>query len=66
MPKFSTAVPQSSTLTVLYFLGLLGVLQEYAEEPFVARLVIAAPAALRHDNLCITRARQKVSSNSLR
>ncbi len=30
MHKFSTAVPQSSTLTALCFLGLLGVLQEYA------------------------------------
>ena len=28
--KLSTAVPQSSTLTALCFLGLLGVLQEYA------------------------------------
>ena len=28
--KLSTAVPQSSTLTALYFLGLLGVLHEYA------------------------------------
>ncbi len=30
MHKFSTAVPQSSTLTALRFLGLLGVLHEYA------------------------------------
>ena len=30
MHKLSTAVPQSSTLTVLCFLGLLGVLHEYA------------------------------------
>ncbi len=33
---------------------LLGVLHEYTCGPFVARLVIAAPAALRHENLCIT------------
>ena len=30
MHKLSTAVPQSSTLTALCFLGLLGVLHEYA------------------------------------
>ena len=30
MHKLSTAVPQSSTLTALYCLGLLGVLHEYA------------------------------------
>ena len=30
MHKLSTAVPQSSTLTPLCFLGLLGVLHEYA------------------------------------
>ena len=30
MHKLSTAVPQSSTLTALRFLGLLGVLHEYA------------------------------------
>jgi hypothetical protein len=30
MHKLSTAVPQSSTLTTLCFLGLLGVLHEYA------------------------------------
>jgi len=54
MHKLSTAVPSSSALTVLCFLGLLSVLHEYAcgalGEPafWVARLVIAAPAALRH------------------
>ncbi len=37
---------------------LFGVLHEYAKGPdpqagALARLVIAAPAALRHDNLCI-------------
>ena len=30
MHKLSTAVPQSSVLTALFFLGLLGVLHEYA------------------------------------
>ncbi len=30
MNRLSTAVPQSSTLTVLCFLGLLGLLHEYA------------------------------------
>ena len=30
MHRLSTAVPQSSTLTALCFLGLLSVLQEYA------------------------------------
>ena len=32
MHKLSTAVPQSSVLTALFFLGLLGVLHEYACE----------------------------------
>ena len=54
MHKLSTAVPQSSTLTVLCFLGLLGVLHEYGlRGPWgtrlrVTRLVIVAPAALRY------------------
>jgi len=58
MHKLSTAVPQSSTLTALCFLGLLGVLHEYACGALgvpawrVTRLVILAPAALRHENLC--------------
>ncbi len=59
MHKFSTAVPQTSTLTALCFLGLLGVLHEYAPAgPCLTRLVIAAPAALRHENLCIFPARK--------
>ena len=29
--------------------------------PFVARLVIAAPAVLRHENLCIIRASQSAN-----
>ncbi len=62
MHKFSTAVPQSSALTALCFLGLLGVLHEYACGPdpqagALARLFIAAPAALRHENLCIVPAK---------
>ncbi len=63
MHRLSTAVPQSSTLTALCFLGLLGVLHEYAcgvrpaKRVPLARLVIAAPAALRYENLCIIPAR---------
>jgi hypothetical protein len=41
MHKLSTTVLQSSALTVLCFLGLFGVLHEYA------------CGALSHDNLCI-------------
>ena len=57
MHKLSTAVPQSSTLTAFCFLGLLGVLHEYAlrgptrKRVPLAGLVIAALAALRHENL---------------
>jgi hypothetical protein len=65
MHRLSTAVPQSSTLTALCFLGLLGVRKSTPAGPdpeagALAGLVIAAPAALRNENLCITPA------NSLR
>ncbi len=66
MHTLSTAVPQSSSVrcapTALCFLGLLGVLHEYAcgarpAAGALAGLVIVAPAALRHENLCIVPAR---------
>ncbi len=62
MHKFSAAVSQSSALTVLCFLALLDVLHEYVCGALgvpawrVARLVIAALAPLRYENLCIMRA----------
>ena len=47
MHKFSATVSQSSALTALCFLALLGVLHEYA---------CGALAPLRYENLCIMRA----------
>ncbi len=60
MHKLSTAVPRSSTLTALSFLGLLGVLYEYAcgaPRRTWRNALIVAPAALRHENLYIIPAR---------
>ena len=62
MHQLSPAVPQSSTLTALCFLGLLGRTRRvrlrcpWGTRLRVARLVIAAPSALRDENLCIIRA----------
>ena len=57
MHRFSTAVPQSSALTVLHFLALLEVVHGKPADCFVARLVSPAFAPLRHKNVCIIRAR---------
>ena len=72
MHKLSTTVPQSSTLAALCFLGLLGVLHEYAGGALVggtrlrvARLVIAVAAALRYENLCIIPARKEIDAQIL-